>query len=177
MVVRTKTSHDLSHKTKAYIAAEKDGMWGTLVYEEGEKEPEFILKTPSKLIDIICETNGEKLLSRHDSAKILCGFNNKAPVALSVANNHYFFPTHSPNNPSCSWFSHSHIKEIHKGKYGDAIVMFRDHQKLEVPISAGIMTNQLHRTAQYRYLLQEQFKSINQKEALQFMLKALGFSC
>ncbi|WP_440896220.1 competence protein ComK [Amphibacillus sp. Q70] len=175
MTVKMKTSYELSHSTMAFMATETDGSWGTLVYEEGVAEPIFVDIPPGKLIELAYRHNGEELIARFDGARLLCGFNNKSPVAISVTNNYYFFPTHSPSNPNCSWFSHTHIRKIKKAKYGGSTVLFRDGRKLTIPVSEGIMLNQLHRTAQYRFALQQQIQPVQQKEAIQAIFKVLGY--
>ncbi|WP_017472403.1 competence protein ComK [Amphibacillus jilinensis] len=175
MLAKAKTSHELSHTTMAFIATEIDDSWGTLIYEEEREEPIIVNTPPGKLMEAAYRYYGEELVARFDGAKILCDFNNKPPIAISVTHHFYFFPTHSSTNPYCSWFSHTHIRKITKAKYGGSEVCFRDGRKLMVPVSEGIMLNQLHRTAQYRFMLGEQLKPVHQKEALNALIKALGY--
>ncbi|MBU5594018.1 competence protein ComK [Amphibacillus sp. MSJ-3] len=175
MTVEIKTSHELSHSTMAFMATKTDSSWGTLIYEEEVTEPIFVDVPPRKLIEAACRQYGEELIARIDSAKILCGFNNKSPIAISVTNEYYFFPIHSPSNIDCSWLSHTHIRKISKEKYSSSTVLFRDGRKISVPASKGTMLNQLHRTAQFRFALEQQIKPIQQKKAIEAILMVLGY--
>ena len=170
-----KTSYDLSHTTMVIKATESDGSWCSMILEEQKSSPLYVKKTPRKLIENNCRKNGEELLTRFDGARILCGFNNKPPIAISVVKSLYYFPTHSPSNPQCSWFSHTHITDIKEAKYGGSTVLFRDGQTLDVDVSRSTMLNQLNRTAQFRFILEEQLKPIKKKGLLGALLKALGY--
>ncbi|WP_067840165.1 competence protein ComK [Amphibacillus sediminis] len=169
-----KTSHELSHTTMAFIATEYDGLWCSLVYEEEVKDPILVKSSPLKLIESACRHYGEELIARFDGAKLLCDFNNKTPIAISSSNGIFFFPTQSPTSISCSWISHTHIRRIKKADYGSSMIVFRDGRELLLPISEGIMQNQVNRTAQYRFILSEQLKPNQQQGALNAMMKVIG---
>ncbi|BAM46914.1 MAG: competence protein ComK [Amphibacillus sp.] len=173
MNLKERTSYELSQATMALIATEIDGLWGSIVYEEGASKPIYVAEPPTKIIEKAHKQNGEELLARADAAKVVCGFNNKPPVVISITKNLYYFPTHSPSNPNCSWFSHTHSTTVSKAKYGGAIVHFRNGHKLEIPVSEMIMTNQLYRTAQFRFMIDQQIQPLQKKKALETLLKAL----
>src|SRR5699024_6087090 len=146
MTVETKTSYELSHSTMGFLATEIDGSESAIVYERGVK-PFQVTIPPGKLIDQAIRRYGEELIAPIDGAKILCDYHNKTPIAISVLNNYYFFPSHSPSNRNCSWFSHTHVKKITKAKFGGSTINFIDGQKVTLPVSDGTMRNQQERTA------------------------------
>jgi len=170
-----KTSYDLSHTTMVLEATENDGSWESIILEERSAKPFYVKTAPVKLIEKTCRQNGEELLTRHDGAKILCGFSNKSPIAISVTKNLYYFPTHSPSNPQCSWLSHTHVRDIKAAKYGGSTVIFRDGQTIDLQVSKSTMLKQLYRTAQFRFILEQQLKPIKKKDLLEALLKALGY--
>lgn len=173
MKINLPTSHELSPATMAFMATEIDGSWGTKIYLEGGDKPIFVNYSPSKLIAEAYRQQGEELLARFDGAKILCGFKNKSPIAISVTNGYYFFPTHSPTHQNCSWFSHNHVVNIKKSKYGGSIVYFEDGQKLTTSVSEGTMHNQRNRTAQYRFALEREIKPLQYKAVIRALMKIL----
>lgn len=169
--LKARTSHDLTGVTMAFIPKEKNGSWVTEALVENVTEPNIINTPAAKVIFEAHEYYGEKLIARFDGAKILCGFMNKSPVAISVINNYYFFPTHSPANPNCAWISNSHVSKISKGKYGDSIIHFKDGRELSLPVSDRILDNQRYRTSHYRVCIEEQLKSVRKQGKIDALLK------
>ena len=175
MKVVKQMSYDLSPTTMVLQATETDSSWASTILEEKSTKPIYVKTAPVKLIEKAYRQNGEELLTRNDGAKILCGFNNKTPIVISVTKKMYYFPTHSPQNPHCSWLSHTHVRRVTAAKYGGSIVTFSDGQTMEFQVSKSTMDFQLHRTAQFRFIFEEQLKPIRNRELLESLLKALGY--
>lgn len=174
MDLNSRKTYELTSSTMCLIAFEVDGSWKTKVLLDGGEPPFIVDFPPSKIIQAACKKYGEELISRGDGAKILCGFKNKPPIAISLLNNYYFFPTHSPTNPNCSWFSHRHIRLITKARFGGSNIRFINGEKLTFPVSEGIMNAQLHKTAQYQIVLQREMKPLEQRAAIKAILKTFS---
>ena len=71
----------------------------------------------------------------------------------------YFFPTASPTNALCSWISHSHIENVQSGQNLSSKITFKNGKTIELDVSIGSILNQVHRTAQFRYLLDKRLTS------------------
>jgi len=75
----------------------------------------------------------------------------------------YFFPTASPSKKNCSWLSHTHILKIQKVDKGSRTeVVFSNKQRIILNVSYGSFENQLHRTAQYRFSLNNRMERIHE---------------
>lgn len=158
----------------ALIPVEIDGKWQTMIYDEENESTVTVEEPPHRLVQEACQSYGEEMISRNDGAKLLCDFTSKAPIAVSSLYNMFFFPNESPTNTSCSWFSHSHIRKVLDGEFGGTRLLFRNGKEIYVPTSKGVMNNQVHKTAQYRFILSEHLKQGQQKAALEMVFKALG---
>ncbi|WP_343840296.1 competence protein ComK [Salinibacillus aidingensis] len=92
---------------------------------------------------------------RQEGTKGVCGITHKSPIAIDPHSGMFFFPTTSPNNPTCAWIAHSHIARIHPLDKGRTVIEFKTGQEIIVAVSHGSMMNQIQRTAQFRYKLTE----------------------
>lgn len=150
-------SYEVTPLTMAVIAQQNEnGHTSTRVLEE--KEEYVIPRSPSKMIDSACKFFGSSLRGRQDGTKGICGITHKAPISIDPASGMYFFPTTSPTNSKCSWIAHSHIDQVNQGPGRQTEIIFKNKKSIFVDISFGSMLNQVQRTAQYRYLLDERIK-------------------
>ncbi|SEU03950.1 competence protein ComK [Salinibacillus kushneri] len=85
----------------------------------------------------------------------MCGITHKSPIAIDPHSGMFFFPTTSPNNPTCAWIAHSHIFQIKPLDKDKTKIIFKTGQEIIVSVSYGSMMNQIQRTAQFRYKLTE----------------------
>lgn len=138
--------------TIAVIAQQnKFGERTTFVYEDTE---EYIVDySPSKVIDHACKYFGSSLKGRQEGTKDICGITHKAPISIDPASGMYFFPTTSPTSSKCSWIAHSHIDKVKKASNSLSEVIFKNGKRLLFDVSYGSLMNQVQRTAQFRYLL------------------------
>lgn len=121
--------------------------------------------TPSKLIDYACKFFGSSLKGRQEGTADVCKITHKAPIAVNPSNGMYFFPTASPSNPNCSWIAHSHIEDFYSEWPNSTTIVFKNGIKITVPVSNGIIANQIQRTAQFRYLLDHRLRYVAQSHA------------
>lgn len=145
-------SHEITPLTLAVISQQdKNKKTTTKIMEE---QAEFIVDlVPSKVIDYACKFFGSSLKGRRAGTREVCGITHKAPICIDPTSGMYFFPTASPANPDCSWLAHSHISHMNQTEDHCTEVIFKSGQRIIVEVSYGSMVNQLQRTAQYRYLL------------------------
>lgn len=101
-------------------------------------------------------------VGRQDGTKDISGITHKAPISIDPASGMYFFPTSSPRNKNCSQIAHSHIDFIQPTKNQMTEVHFKNGQKIILDISYGSMMNQIQRTAQFRYLLNDRIKKLDE---------------
>ncbi len=157
-------SHEVTPLTMAVIAKhDENGNINTTVLEEQEEY--FVQHSPSKVIDYACKFFGSSLRGRQDGTRDICGITHKAPISVDPTSGMYFFPTIAPTNPKCSWIAHSHIDQVLKGPDRFTKVVFNNGKSILLEVSLGSMLNQVHRTAQYRYLLDNRIKYLQRQNA------------
>lgn len=165
-------SHEVTPLTMAIIAQQDtSGKPNTCVLEEQE---EYIVRhSPSKVIDYACKYFGSSLRGRQDGTRGICGITHKAPISIDPTSGMYFFPTTSPTNPNCSWIAHSHIEKVNKGHGRSTEVIFKNGKKVQIWVSFGSILNQVQRTAQFRYLLDNRIKYL-QKQNVDTVAEPFG---
>lgn len=157
-------SHEVTPLTMAVIAQhDENGKSNTCVLEEQEEY--HIQPAPTKIIDHACRFFGSSLRGRQDGTKEVCGVTHKAPISIDPSNGMYFFPTTSPANEKCSWIAHSHIDQVNKGPEHYTEVVFKNGKTILLDVSYGSMLNQVQRTAQFRYLLDNRIKYLQRHNA------------
>lgn len=113
----------------------------------------FVNMPPSKLVDEACKFFGSSLKGRQDGTSSVAGITHKAPISVDPTNGMYFYPTASPISSKCSWIAHSYVSDVNKLSGNCSEIVFNNGQKVPFDISYGSMKNQIHRTAQFRFLL------------------------
>src|SRR5699024_3323355 len=157
-------SYEVTPLTMAILAQQNEnGSTSTRILEEQEEYS--VHHSPSKIIDNACKFFGSSLRVRQDGTKGICGITHKAPISVDPGSGMYFFPTTSPTNPKCSWIAHSHINQVVQGPGRQTEVIFKNHKSILLDISFGSMLNQVQRTAQYRYLLDNRIKYLQNHTA------------
>ncbi|WP_245799172.1 competence protein ComK [Virgibacillus siamensis] len=150
-------THEVTPLTMAVLAQfDMDGNSRTCVLEE--QTDYTVLVSSSKIIDNACKYFGASLRGRQDGTRDICGLTHKAPIAVDPSSGMYFFPTTSPANPKCSWIAHSHIDQVSKVDQNETEILFKNGRRITIPVSYGSMLNQIQRTAQFRYLLDNRIK-------------------
>ncbi|MUK90109.1 competence protein [Ornithinibacillus sp. L9] len=154
-------THEITPQTLAVIAQQdEDGNLSTCVLED---ETEYTVDySPSKLIDFSCKFFGSSLKGRQDGTRDICGITHKAPISIDPSSGMYFFPTTSPSNPKCSWIAHTHIEKLNRAGNQCTEIVFKSGKKVTLDTSIGSLLNQVQRTAQFRYLLDNRIKYLKQ---------------
>lgn len=160
IIYQESPSEDITPLTMAVIPKlDGYGNLGSIIMEE-ETEHFIIQHTPSKLIDRACKFFGASLKGRQEGTFDVCGITHKAPICIDPQSGMYFFPTSSPANQSCIWIAHSHIDVINKTEDNRTEITFQTGRNVVVDVSYGSMLNQIQRTAQFRYLLDNRIKNL-----------------
>lgn len=155
--------NEVTPYTLAVLAQKDDeGNFYSCVLED---ETEYVVDNPpSKMIDYACKFFGSSLRGRQDGTRDICGITHKAPISIDPISGMYFFPTTSPNNNMCSWIAHSHIEEVNRAVERGTEIVFKNGRRINVSTSFGSMMNQIQRTAQYRYLLDNRIKYLQKQK-------------
>ena len=152
-------TYEVSPLTMAILAVENEN--GVISAQIFESETDYLIdKSPVKMIDHACRYFGSSLRGRLDGTRDICGITHKAPISIDPASGMYFFPTTSPRNRNCSWIAHSHIDFIRPTENQMTDVHFKNGDKITLDISYGSLMNQIQRTAQFRYLLNDRIKQL-----------------
>src|SRR5699024_5838908 len=151
-------TYEMNPFTMAVLSKEKsNGTFVTVVLEENEEYTVF--QTLKKMIDFACKFYGSSLRVRLDGTKDVCNITYKAQILIEPRFCMYFYPTESPQSKCCSWLAHSYIADINPINDGSkTVIKFTNGKIVTIDISYGSMQNQLNRTAQFRYRLNERMK-------------------
>ena len=152
------SGYEINPHTMA-VLARKNEEGKTTAYVLEADSSYIVTRTPTKLIDFSCAYFGSSLKGRQDGTKTICGITHKAPISIDPSSGMYFFPTASPTNALCSWISHSHIENVQSGQNLSSKITFKNGKTIELDVSIGSILNQVHRTAQFRYLLDKRLTS------------------
>lgn len=136
---------------------EKGGL-GSFILEDNEEY--FVKDSPSKVIDLACKFFGASLRGRQIGTKEVSNMTHKLPISIDPVSGMYFFPTLSPTNPNCAWIAHSHVQDIIEQENQRTKIIFKNGLSILVDVSYGSLKNQINRTAQYRFILDERIKSL-----------------
>lgn len=145
-------SYEITPLTMAVLVHyDNRGNIGAWILEENDDY--YVNISPSKIIDQSCRFFGSSLKGRQEGTFNVCGVTHKAPISIDPSSGMYFFPTASPTNLKCSWIAHSHVAQVNELKRDTTEIVFKNGRKLPIQVSYGSMWNQVHRTAQFRFLL------------------------
>ncbi len=154
-------SLELSPLTMAVIPKEdRTGKQRTLILEMfGEHTVPF---SPTYIIDLACRYFGSTLEGRLEGTKEISNYTHKAPIAIDPSSGMFFFPTTSPKNRNCSWINHSHVNHLDSVGQDQTKISFYNGTSIVLDVSYGSMQNQLQRTAQFRFYLEERLRKMYQ---------------
>lgn len=158
MLIELRVSYEVSPVTLAILSEKIDGRHVSLILESDETEDSHVGQSPLKIMDLACRFYGSSLKGRQDGTRDICGITHKAPISVDPSSGMYFFPTTSPQNPKCAWIAHSHVGSVIKAPNHCTKIIFKNGRSLTLEVSHGSILNQVHRTAQYRYLLDKRIK-------------------
>lgn len=154
-----KDRFEVSPFTQAIIADERaDGKIISLVMEE--EESFYVNQSPKRIIDYACKYFGSSLKGRQAGTRDVTGITHKAPIAIDPMSGMYFFPTISPQNVYCAWVAHSHVDLIESTGHQQTRLVFKNQRSVILDVSKGTIWNQIQRTAQFRYKLNERLQYV-----------------
>lgn len=153
-------TYEINPLTMAIVAETNDSKKKISLVLESESEF-YVELSPTTIVERSCAYFGSSLRGRQEGTKDISGITHKAPISIAPSSGMYFCPTASPTNPQCSWISHTHVKKVGSAKHQCAEIEFVNGKKIILDVSVGSMMNQIHKTAQFRYLLDERIKSIS----------------
>ena len=124
----------------------------TIVYE---KYNNYIINQNIKdIINNSCKYYGSTFEGRKVASSSILKVNYKVPIMIEESKNIVFFPTTSLRNNNCSWISLNNI-ERYERNYRGSKIYFNTGKTLIIPISYGILNNQILRSSRLIYLLDE----------------------
>ncbi|MBM7554103.1 competence protein ComK [Thalassobacillus pellis] len=152
-----KIEFELTAQTLALIAV--PGPYGKVITEAIENSHTHeIYVHPGKVIDEACRYFASSLDGRLAGTKQVSGFSHKPPIVISHTMGIYFFPIFSPKRKDCSWIAHSHIQSFESHDGYTTHIHFSNGTSVQVPVSEGMIANQVQRTAQFRFMLENRIK-------------------
>lgn len=127
-----------------------------------EEDAEYFVKSrPSKVIDLACRYFGIDLKARQEGTRQMTNWTHKLPISIDSYSHMYFFPSLSPSNPECVWMNHTYIKGIEKIGHQQTKIIFKNSLSSIIGVSYGSIDNQINRTAQYRFILDNRMKRLH----------------
>ena len=151
-------SYEINEDTLAIIPKSKDK---SLVYE---KDNTYIVsKSADKIMEDSCEYYGSSLKGRQQGSANILKFTHKLPIIVEETNKIIFFPTASPRLNSCSWINLNNILEYERHEKGCKII-FKDGIVVELPISYGMVNNQIMRSSRLSMIYDERTSERKKKK-------------
>ncbi|GGF15827.1 competence transcription factor [Halobacillus andaensis] len=152
-----KKEYEVNPRTMALVAGYDDQ--GQIITEIIESDQCFYLKDwPSKIVDHSCRYFASSLEGRISGTKQVAGFTHKPPIVISQKMSMYFFPIISPKRKECSWIAHKYIRTYKGENDHSTTITFTNGTSINVPVSVGMISNQIQRTAQFRFTLEDRLK-------------------
>lgn len=160
----TAKRYEINPLTMAILPVENNG--GKIQSLVIETESEYIVElAPTEIVELSCSFFGSSLKGRQEGTAAICQITHKAPISIAPSSGIYFYPTASPNNPQCSWISHTHVQNTQSAEHQCTEVVFVTGKSVVLDVSIGSMLNQQQRTAQYRFLLDGRIQSVSAQSA------------
>ena len=111
----------------------------------------FRISKPLDIIERSCRKHGSSFLGRKEGTKELTHITHKAPIAISPADQLYFFPTYSYSRKECAWLSHFYIESNKELKDGNLIIRFINGFAVKLEISKLVL--KINKIVQRNYVL------------------------
>ena len=140
-------SYEINNDTLAIIAKNENE---SIVYENDNIYN--VHESVDKIMEESCLYFGSNLDGRKAGSARLLNLTHKLPILVEESNSIIFFPTSSPRLSSCSWISLNNIDHYEKHNKGSKLV-FKDGQSIILPMSYGMLDNQVLRSSRLQFLL------------------------
>lgn len=153
----SKAEYEINPQTMALIA--KFGEFGQVMTEVVECQGRFeINKCPSEVVDDSCRYFASSLEGRMAGTKQVTSYTHKPPIVISEAMGIYFFPIISPKRKDCTWIAHKFIRSYKGETDHTTTILFSNGSSINVPVSHGMLANQVQRTAHFRIILEDRLQ-------------------
>ncbi|UOR13183.1 competence protein ComK [Halobacillus amylolyticus] len=157
--------YEVNPQTMALIA--KYDEHGQVITEVIESGGRFDLPFyPGHIIDQSCRYFASSLEGRMAGTKQVAGFTHKPPIVISQKMGMYFFPIISPKRKECSWIAHKYIRNYDPAMDHTTTIHFVNGVSVNVPVSEGMIANQIQRTAQFRFTLEDRLSNFPTPQSL-----------
>ncbi len=118
-----------------------------------EKDKTFtVLRQTNLIMEDSCAYFGSSLSGRQKGTQNLIGVSYKAPIIVEESKNIIFFPTNSPRQKKCNWISLNNLERYYS-KNDKIVLEFKNHQKIMLNLSYGIIDNQILRATRLEAVL------------------------
>lgn len=125
-------------------------IYKTKIFELNEEfEENYCVK---EIINNSCRYFGSSFDGRLSGTKKILGISYKAPIIIEESSDLIFFPTNSPRNNNCAWFSLKGIKNYVKNGKNTTIILL-NNKKITINCSYLSIDNQILRSARLLMLL------------------------
>ncbi len=153
-----KKEYEVNPRTMALVAGYDSQ--GQIITEIVEYDQRFYLSDyPGKIVDNSCRYFASSLEGRISGTKQVAGFTHKPPIVISQTMGMYFFPIISPKRKECTWIAHKYIRSYEGEMDHSTTITFTNGGSINVPVSVGMISNQVQRTAQFRFTLEDRLKN------------------
>ena len=122
----------------------------SIVYENDNRYE--VKESVDKIMEDSCLYFGSNFEGRKAGSARLLNLTHKLPILVEESNSIIFFPTSSPRLAKCSWISLNNIDHYEKYNKGSKLV-FKDGQSIILPMSYGMLDNQVLRSSRLQYLI------------------------
>ncbi|MCA0969643.1 competence protein ComK [Halobacillus litoralis] len=152
-----KKDYEINLNTMALLAeCDERGEVLTKVFEADGRFT--VDKCPSQVVDDSCRYFASSLNGRISGTKELTRYTHKPPIVISEAMRIYFFPIISPKRKDCTWIAHKFVRSFYGEKNQTTTIEFTNGTTINVPVSHGMIANQVQRTAHFRVILEDRLR-------------------
>ena len=150
-------SYEINEDTLAIIPKTKDK---SIVHEKYRTY--VINKSVDKIMEESCEYYGSSFKGRQQGSEKILNLTHKIPIIVEETNELIFFPTASPRINKCSWINLNNIKRYERNDIGCKII-FNSGKEVILPISYGIINNQILRSSRLLLIYNERIRKKSKK--------------
>lgn len=145
-----KQSYQINLRTLGILPA-KQIEYDTIVIEEHQTL--YIRQTPLEIIQESCINDWASYEGKRKAVSHHMNITYKVPIPISLTENLYFFPTHSPRDINNCWIGAHHIAHIMKHPHSrrKSIIQFQCGRKLTLDVSEYILQQQMNKTRACMY--------------------------
>lgn len=111
---------------------------------------------PTELIDYSLRCYGSSLRGAIDGAKTILGGVSMFPIVMNIIPNAYWFPSMSPYQPACVWFSFSHLKDYASLNKKQTKILLNNNSEIVLDASYYSFDNKVNNANKLKYMIERQ---------------------